>query len=90
MQEVKEEDRVKVHQLKETVQSQGWKVYQDLREKWISAKKQDGVHFLRQAEFNKALLNQGGIDSLEQLDNYIDNYIKEVLVPQEEENKVSY
>lgn len=88
MEQERREERLRL--LKELMQSAGWRIYQDLLERWRGDREKVKANFLRSAKFNEAILEQGKIDGSFDLIRCLDEYMSDLTNPQETEETPSY
>ena len=80
-----EQDQELVQEIKELMQSKGWRIYQDLLGRWLEGKEKVKANFLRQLDPNKATYIQGQIDGYIDFTNSLNQYLESLINPSNEE-----
>ena len=64
-----------IHNLKQLVQSKGWKIYLDLSATWRDKQEAVKADFLRRGRLEEAQYVQGKLDGVNSMFRELDNYI---------------
>ena len=87
---MQEDNQEILHLLKSLVEHKGWRIHQDLLEKWRERKQREKAELLRQDNIHAALIAQGKEDAIRETQDCLDRYLVELAGPQDNEEKPLY